>query len=87
MNGEPNGNGMTATVLRTVGAGLIVVLVTGLGGRVLYLAEEMSRLRAEQAAHERRLESLEVGRTTPMAAETRAQFESIRRELESLRNR
>lgn len=79
-------NGLTATLLRTAGGGLIVVLIAGLGGRVLYLAEEMSRMRAEQQAHDRRIESLEMGRTTPMAESTRLQFDAVRREIESLKS-
>lgn len=70
-------NGYQGTI-RTVTASAIIAL----GGWTLTISQRVSKVET----FDRRIDGLESGRTTPMAAETRAEFMALRREISDLRS-
>ena len=69
------------------GAALSVFLLAlgATAGWVLTISERVTKIETHQMSNERRLESLETGRTTPMSAEARATLAAVSSELAQLR--
>jgi hypothetical protein len=85
---EKNGNGhYIGSSLRVIATGLIVSFCTAVTTVLFVQASQVAALQEQSRAHSSRLSSLESGRTTPMAAETRAEFNAVWRELEKIRTK
>lgn len=80
----PNWQRTLASVL----AGLALLAVGGLSAWVLDISQRVTSntatIIATINAHEARLMGLETGRTTPMAAETRAEFKSVKKSIDKV---
>lgn len=83
MSNEPCApkNGSFRGVLNAVVASSLV----GLGGWTLTISQRVTKTETKAENYDRRIDALENGRTTPMAAETRAEFAALRRELADMR--
>jgi hypothetical protein len=75
-----NGDGKLWQII----VGLTVGLLLGLGGWTLAISQRVTAVETNSNAHAGRLEALESGRTTPMSAETRAEFNSVRKDIAEL---
>ena len=74
-------NGKIGNALKAIGVGLILSFLTAVTTWLFVHTAKISSMEERQRSIDGRLSSLESGRTTPMAAETRAEFNAIWREM------
>ncbi len=85
---DTNGNrsaiakGLTAAVWT-----LAITYVTSSAAWIFTVTHRLAIVEAKANALESRISSLETGRTTPMAAETRSELNAIWRELNNIKNK
>ena len=75
-------NGTVSNALKVIGVGLILSYITATTTWMFVQSSIISSLQTRVEANSIRIQGLEGGRTTPMAAETRAELNGIWRELE-----
>lgn len=74
--------GLTAAVWT-----LAIAYVTSSAAWIFTVTHRLAIVEARTNGLESRISSLETGRTTPMAAETRAELNAIWRELNNIKNK
>lgn len=75
-------NGSVGNAIKVIGVGLVLSYITATTTWMFVQSGVLSSMQAKIDANGTRIQGMETGRTTPMAAETRAEFNAIWRELE-----
>lgn len=64
---------------------VLVAAIVGAMGWLFTISQQVTTLEVRASAIENRLSAMESGRTTPMAAETRAELNALWREVDRIR--